>query len=87
VRIRLRKLLLASVNTKGIAACATCLILREASAYHRSPANPFCSAGSPQSLSEESYLNIVAFLLQANGLPAGVIELNANHNYLKNIRM
>ena len=42
---------------------------------------------SPQSLSEASYLNIVAFLLQANGLPAGAIELKADHNSLKNIRM
>ena len=33
---------------------------------------------NPHSLGDQAYIDIVAFLLQANGLPAGTIELTAN---------
>lgn len=39
----------------------------------------------PQSLSDQVYIDIVAFLLQANGLPSGNIELKSDPAVLKSV--
>ena len=40
---------------------------------------------NPASLSREAYADILAFLLKANGVPAGVKELDRRSEYLKAI--
>ena len=41
--------------------------------------------GSPNSMTAQAYLDIVAYLLQANGAPAGAQELSADSPALKTL--
>jgi hypothetical protein len=40
---------------------------------------------SPNSLTAQAYLDIVTYILQANGAPAGAQELSADSPALKNL--
>jgi hypothetical protein len=44
-------------------------------------------ADNPSTLTSEAYLDILAYVLQQNGFPAGAEELTPNTDQLKNIRI